>query len=71
MLDPNEPTTSAIHEVPLPRPPGDSATQRDAESIILAALGKGLGLPLVPKRIHLGDGTYVEVDGVSDNPPVL
>lgn len=45
--------------------------QRDAESVILAALSERLGTSLTPSRLHLPDGSYVDVDGVSVDPPVL
>lgn len=56
---------------PLAKPPGDSAALRQAEVGIIAALGIQLGVTLTPRRIVMADGTLVEVDGVSDDPPVL
>lgn len=38
---------------------------------MLTALAKSIGVPLSPARIHLPDGSYVEADGVSSEPPVL
>lgn len=52
-------------------PAGDSQVQRDAEAVLLAALSASIGVPLVPARIHVPDGTYVECDGVSDDPSVI
>ncbi len=51
--------------------PGDSAVQRDAEAVVLSALAARLGVPLSPRRIHLPDGSYADVDGVADEPPIL
>lgn len=52
-------------------PAGDSKVQRDAEAVLLAALSASVGVSLAPARVHLPDGTYVECDGVSEDPPVL
>ena len=54
-------------------PPGDSAVQRGAEAVILATLSGELGLRLEPRRVDLGDGIRVEIDGacVESSPPVL
>jgi hypothetical protein len=52
-------------------PAGDSQVQRDAEAVLLAALSASIGVPLAPARVHLPDGTHVECDGVSADPPVL
>lgn len=52
-------------------PPGDSATQRQAEAVLIAGLGYRLGAHLAPRRIFMTDGTRVEVDGVCDDPPIL
>jgi hypothetical protein len=38
---------------------------------MLDALSQVLGIPLVPEHIRLPDGTRVDVDGVSHEPPVL
>lgn len=50
---------------------GDSRVQRDAEHVILAALSRALSVALAPRRVHLPDGAYVDVDGASDEPPIL
>jgi len=61
-----------VVEEPLPDiPAGDSSVQREAEAVMLDALSQVLRAPLVPERIHLPDGTWVDVDGVSHDPPVL
>lgn len=49
----------------------DSSVQRDAEEVMLAALSLDVGVPLLPRRLALPDGSHVEVDGVSFAPPVL
>jgi hypothetical protein len=54
-----------------PAAAGDSAEQRAAETLILAAAARKLGVSLTPRRLYLGDGVRVEVDGVSDDPPVF
>ena len=51
--------------------PGNSRTQQDAETVIVSLVGELLGLRLRPKRIQLEDRTRVEIDGVSEDPPVL
>jgi len=63
----DEPEVVPLVEVPA----GDSQVQRHAEAVLLAALSASIGVPLVPARIHLPDGTYVECDGVSDDPSVI
>jgi hypothetical protein len=62
---------AAVQHEGLSAPPGDSAAQRAAEAVILAAVGAKLGVSLAPRRLNLGDGVHVDVDGVSDEPPVL
>jgi hypothetical protein len=57
--------------VPLPRPPGDSSEQRDAEAVMVALLGDRLGMQLAPRRVDLGDGRRVELDAASDDLTVL
>ncbi|NEE01200.1 hypothetical protein [Phytoactinopolyspora halotolerans] len=65
-------TSQPVVEDPLPNvPAGDSSVQREAEVVMLDALAQALRIPLVPERIRLPDGTWVDVDGVSHEPPVL
>lgn len=52
-------------------PAGDSLEQRQAETVLLAALSKRLGCALAPSKVHLPDGAWVEVDGLCEDPPVL
>lgn len=52
-------------------PPGDSREAREAETIMLRALGERLGTRFEPRRIDLGDGSWVEIDGVSSDPAVF
>jgi hypothetical protein len=40
----------------------DSAAQRDAEAVIIKAISDQLGADLVPRRVDLPGGTWVEVD---------
>ncbi|MGY1751162.1 hypothetical protein [Modestobacter sp. SYSU DS0511] len=61
----------AVESEALPVPPGDSSEQRGAEAVMLAALGERLGVALSPTRLHLLDGSVVEVDGVGSDPAVL
>lgn len=53
------------------RHPGDSAAQKAAETTALALLSERLGLPLSKRRFPLPEGGWLEVDAVSDSPPVL
>ena len=55
----------------LTSPPGDSAVQREAETEMLAALGTDLRAQFRSYRICLVDGAQVEVDGFSEDPPIL
>lgn len=59
--------SSELPEVPA----GDSAEQRRAETDVLNLLSRRIGVPLVPQKIALSEKTHVEVDGVSDDPPIL
>jgi hypothetical protein len=50
---------------------GDSAEQRAAELVMLDVLGRELGAVLLKRRFSPIRGTWTELDGVSDNPPIL
>jgi hypothetical protein len=52
-------------------PPGDSAAQRGAEGLMIAAAGVALGVELVPGSFDLADGGHVTVDGFSAEPAVI
>lgn len=43
----------------------DSKIQRDAEAVILKAVGAELGTVLAPRRVDLTSGAWVRVDGAS------
>lgn len=49
----------------------DSAEQRQAEVVILAALTAQLGVVFEKKRLDLPGGSRVEIDGVADDESVL
>ena len=49
----------------------DSAVQREAELVILAALSEKLGVPLAKRRIDLPAGAWAEVDGAAPDLSVL
>ena len=72
---PESPQPASSNEVvaePLPGvPAGDSSVQRAAETMMLDTLAQLLGVPLVSERIYLPDGSRVEIDGFSAQPPVL
>jgi hypothetical protein len=63
----NEP----IQVAELPRPPGDSHEQREAEAVMVAALGERLGIELRPRVLTLPDGGRIELDAASDDLTVL
>jgi hypothetical protein len=72
LKDPNSPSSDdVIEEAELERAAGDSREQRDAESVMVAALSRKLGHRLIPKRVALPDGGRVEVDAVCSNPMIL
>jgi hypothetical protein len=50
---------------------GDSAEQRAAEEAMLQLLGRELGVTLKKRRLTADGGAWIEVDGFSDQPPVL
>lgn len=50
---------------------GNSAEQRAAEVVMLAALGEELGVSLAKKRMVAVDGAWTELDGVASDPPTL
>jgi hypothetical protein len=52
-------------------PPGRSPEQRDAERVMLDALGRELALALEPARIAVASGARVEVDGCDTGRTVL
>jgi hypothetical protein len=49
----------------------DSDTQRSAEKLILDAVALKVGVPLSPRRLELGSGPVVDVDGVAEDESVL
>ncbi|MEU8153137.1 hypothetical protein AB0B94_05695 [Micromonospora sp. NPDC048986] len=64
--------TTRGDEEPLPEvPAGSSSVQRQAETAILDGLADLLGYKVIPARLHLAGGEYVDVDGVSHAPPTL
>lgn len=49
----------------------DSAEQRSAEAVILAAVGGSIGAELAPETLNLPGGSRVDVDGVAEDRSVL
>jgi hypothetical protein len=49
----------------------DSTEQRTAETCALEAVGKKLGVELLPRKLQLPDGSCVEIDGGTDGPPPI
>ncbi len=49
----------------------DSSAQRGAESVALTRLGEALGCALVSRRLDLGAGTYVQIDGYNAEHRIL
>lgn len=47
----------------------DSAEQRAAETFALEAIGKKLGVELLPRKLQLPDGSCMDIDGGTDGPP--
>lgn len=74
-LAPPESSTTVATGDPLDvadlRHPGHSTEQQQAESVMRDTLAATLGIDLRPARIHLPSGARVDVDAVSDDPPVL
>lgn len=52
-------------------PPGDSAVQRAAEPVVLELVASALKLTFGPGKRVMPDGTRVELDAISIDPPVL
>lgn len=63
-------TTRADHNERVPHP-GDSPEQRAAEGALIAGLARRLGVTLAKKRIALPEGGALEIDGVSESPPII
>ena len=57
-------------EPPTGRPPGDSSEQQSAEEAMLLNLSAQLSVPLGKRKFQLDRG-WLEVDGVSESPPIL
>ena len=51
--------------------PGDSRVQREAEAVMVQWLSADLGISLVPKRVHLADGSWLELDAYCADPLVV
>lgn len=51
--------------------PGDSTVQVGAEAVILGLLSERLGVALAPARMNLPDGSYVDIDGASEEHAIL
>jgi len=69
---PGQTASDLVEEERLPEvPAGDSSVQRQAETAALELVSRQLGMQLVPERLRLANGSYVDVDGVSHDPPVL
>lgn len=66
-----DPTDARIPVETLPKPPGDSGEQRDAEAVMVAALAERCGVPLAPRRILLPNGGRVEIDAASEDLSIL
>ncbi len=64
-------TEAPRSQAPIELPPGDSLEQRQAERIMLALLGKRLGVALSPARLTVPSGARVEIDGADDERSVL
>ncbi len=50
---------------------GDSIEQREAELLLIAALGERLGIKLCKHRLKLPEGGWLEIDGMCEVPLVL
>lgn len=51
--------------------PSSSHEQTAAEALVLEAVGKRLGTAVAPARVNFPGGSYVNVDGVSEDPLVF
>lgn len=51
--------------------PSSSHEQTAAEGLVLDTLSDRLGAQLAPQRVDLAGGSYMNVDGVSDDPQVF
>ena len=52
-------------------PPSSSSEQKEGGKALISALSSSLEVPLKEKRLKLGDACIVEVDGYSNEPPIL
>src|SRR5262245_47302782 len=62
---------SELDPQPFASPPGDSSEQRVAESVMVGLLAAELGVSLIPRKIDLGAGRHVEIDGASEDLTIL
>ena len=53
------------------KPAGDSAEQRVAEGWLIQALSEKKGIRLTKKKLFLDQGSWIELDGFCESPPVL
>jgi len=72
----SNPTASMTTGAPVPDEgttvhAGDSAVQRAAEPLMVAAVAETIGVPLTKKRVPLAKGVQCEVDGASADGMVL
>lgn len=51
--------------------PGDSAEQREAETVMIALLSQRIGVELAPEHLQLPEGGRLQLDGFSREPCVL
>ena len=75
-VQPIDPSASMTTGAPVPAEgktvhPGDSAVQRAAEPLMVAAVAETIGVTLAKKRLSLAEGVQCEVDGASADGRVL
>lgn len=51
--------------------PGNSQTQQAAEHVMIEWLAAELGISLATQKLDLDNGSWLQIDGVSIDPPVL
>lgn len=71
MVDARSNENLPAYSVIMPAKPGESKEQQEAEAYMIARLSESVGVRVLPRRFVVAEGTWLEVDGASEDPPIL